>query len=396
MKTRLENFFQDVTLIGIITSAIVVLVGMTSSAVLVFEAATAAGLTPGQASSWLGSLCLGMGIGAIGLSLYFKTPVLLAWSTAGAALLITGAQGFTLPEITGAFIFSALAIFLSGITGFFEKIKKHIPLPIASALFAGVLLPFSIKAFLGIKSQPVLVILMFAAYILGKKFWPRANMFGVVAIGFLAAYFQGLLHIHDIRWEWTHWYGSMPVFSIPAILSLGLPLYLVTMASQNLTGIAAMRAHGYQTSISPLLTWIGLINFITAFFGGFAINLAAITAAIGMSPDVHPDPKKRYISGVISGLIYILIGLMAGAFTSVFAAFPPEMIMAIAGFALLATIANNLQICLQTESQKEAAFVTFIATASGLTLFGIGSAFWGLILGGIVQIALRKKSPSHT
>lgn len=388
---RIKNLKNDLTPLGLVAAFMVVLVGMSGSAVLVFQAATAAGLDSGGASSWLGSLCLGMGLVAFFLSLYYRTPVLIAWSTAGAALLITGVKGFTIPEIIGAFVFSALAMFICGFTGIFEKMMKHIPVPIASALLGGVLLQFSLNAFLSFKTQPLLVGLMFLSYLIGRKFWPRATMLGVLIVGFAVAAPLKLLHIGDISFVPTEWHFTVPAFSIQALLSIGIPLFIVTMASQNLTGYAVMRAHGYKTPLSPLLSWTGFVNIITAFFGGFAINLAAVTAAIGMGPDVHPQPEKRYISGVISGFLYIVIGLMAGAITSVFAAFPPEMIMAIAGFALLGTISSCLQKALEVDSQREAAFVTFVVTASGIAILGVGSAFWGLIAGALTQFLLQSR-----
>jgi benzoate membrane transport protein len=382
--TTLTQLKKDFSLSATIAGLVAVLVGMTSSAVIVFQAALAFGASASEAGSWLGSLCIGMGILAIYFSMKYKAPVLIAWSTAGGVLLVTGANGFSMSEAIGAFLVSAFLILLCGITGLFEKIMDRIPVPLTSGLLAGVLVHYCLDAFHGFTNSPYLIGGMFVAYLAGKKFWPQLTMMLVLVTGILVAALSGNLKFTDVAFELVQFKAVMPALSVQAILSLALPLFIVTMASQNLTGISVMRAYQYQNPISPLITGNGAMNLLTAFFGGFAINLAAITAAIGMGPECHPDRDKRYVSGVLSGLIYIMIGVFAGTVTSLFAAFPKEMITAIAGFALLGTVASGIEKALSSAVHREAAFLTFVVAASGLSFWGIGSAFWAVLVGLIV------------
>lgn len=377
----LSDFKKDFSVSALIAGLIVVLVGMTSSAVIVFQTAQAFGASTEDAGSWLGSLCIGMSILTIYFSLRYKIPILMAWSTPGAVLLIAGASHFTLAESIGAFLFSALLVFIFGITGWFEKLIDRIPLSLTAALLAGVLLHFCLEAFSAFKNSPWLVGLMFATYLIARKFFPVMRMLLVLIVGIAVSIYFGLFKANEVQFLLTQFKFVSPVFSFTAFLSLGIPLFIVTMASQNLTGLAVMKNYQFHPPISRVMSGLGLINMIIAFFGGFQINLAAITAAIAMGPEAHADRNRRYVAAVISGIIYLLIGLFAGTVTSLFAAFPKEMIAAIAGFALLATVASGLEKALSEPHQKEAAFVTFIIAASGVSAFGISSAFWALLIG---------------
>lgn len=316
----------------------------------------------------------------------------MAWSTPGAVLLMAGASHFTLPEAIGAFLISALLVLIFGITGWFEKIIDRIPVSLTSALLAGVLLHFCLDAFSAFKDNPWLVGLMFATYLIARKFFPVMRMLLVLIVGVGVCLYFDMFKAGDVHFLMTQFKFVSPEFSFTAFLSLAVPLFIVTMASQNLTGLAVMKNYQYYPPISKLMIGLGLTNFITAFFGGFKVNLAAITAAIAMGPEAHPDRNRRYVAAVISGGIYILIGLFAGTVTSLFAAFPKEMISAIAGFALLGTVASGLEKALAEPHQKEAAFVTFIIAASGVTAFGISSAFWALIIGLAKQYLMDYKS----
>lgn len=390
----MKNLAKDFSLSAVVAGLIVVLVGMTSSAVLVFQAAQAAGVDAASASSWLGALCLGQGLLSVFLSIRSRTPIMMAWSTPGAALIAGGLNGMTLPELTGAFVFSAALILLCGLTGMFDRLVARIPVPLSAALLAGVLLHFALETFAFFPGQPMLIGLMFLAYVAGKKFWPRGTMVLALGVGALVAATLGQLHFENFHVAATRWTFTAPALSLSALLGVGVPLFIVTMASQNLTGMTVMRAYGYQTPVSPLLTWAGAVNLVTAVFGGFTINLAAITAAIGMGPECHPQPEKRYVAAVVSGAIYIVIGLFAATVTSLFAAFPKEMVIAVAGLALLATISSSLLRAVENESEREAAFVTFVVTASGVSFCAIGSAFWGLALGAFVLFVMKPRKAS--
>lgn len=393
MRHYLSQLKSDFSLSAAIAGFIAVVVGLTSSAVIVFEAARSLGLNTDQAGSWLGSMCVGMGFVSVMLSLYCRAPILTAWSTAGAAILVTGLVGVRPSDAIGAFVVSASLILLCGVTGIFEKLMNRIPLQIASALLAGVLLHFAVDSFVAFSSQPLLIGLMFLTYLCGRRFWPRWAMLGVLCAGVIVTSLTGLMQFDKIHFTATQFQFVSPTFSLPTLIGIGIPLFVVTMASQNLTGYSMMRVYGYQVPLSPLLTATGLANVIAAFFGGFTITLAAITAAVGMDANVHPDPRKRYISGVVSGALYIIVGLAAGGVTSLFSAFPREMVLAIAGFALLATIANSLETALHEQAQRKPAFITFVVSASGLTVFGIGSAFWGIVAGlitGLILVPTKK------
>lgn len=387
MRT-ISQFNKDFSISALVAGLIAVLVGMTSSAIVVFQAASQFAATAAEASSWLGSLCLGMGILTIYFSLKYKTPILMAWSTPGAVLLVSGARGFTLAEATGAFVFSSFLVFLFGMTGWFEKIMNRISLAMTSALLAGVLLHFCLDAFVSFKSAPWLVGGMLLAYVLGKRWNPRMTMLWVLLAGLAIASIMGDFHFKEVHFGWTFFRFTAPVFSVSSLISLGVPLFIVTMASQNLTGLSVMRNYHFNNPVSPLITGMGVMNIITSFFGGFTINLAAITAAIAMGPEAHANKEKRYVAAVIAGVCYFVIGLFAASVTSLFGAFPAAMIAAVAGFALLGTVSSGLETALAKPDDKEAAFITFAIAASDLNFFGIGSAFWAVVLGVLAQFVL--------
>ena len=387
----MKNTLKDFSLSTIVAGIIAVLVGYTSSAVIVFQAASAAGATPLEAGAWLGIICVAMGTLSIVLSYKYKMPIMFAWSTPGAALLITGAAGFSLPEIVGVFIFSSSLIFLSGVTGFFEKIMNKIPVGIASAMLAGILLHFAFEVFTSMKTQMILSLSMFVTYLIGRRFFQRYNIVIVLCIGVMVAWLQNLLHFGPIDFAVLRPVFTYPDFRLASIISLGIPLFVVTMASQNLTGVAVMKAFDYRPNISRLIAWSGFTNFLIAPFGGYTINLSALTAAICMGPESHPDEKKRYTAALTMGVIYILIGLFSSAVVGIFVAFPKELIMTIAGLALMSTISNGIISAVHHEEDREASMITFFVTASGVSVLGIGSAFWGLVAGCVFSVILKLK-----
>jgi len=373
---------------AVVAGFVAVLVGYTSSAVIVFEAARAAGATPAQTASWMWALGIGMGLTTIVLSLRYRMPVLTAWSTPGAALLITGVSGLPMAEIIGAFVLTGLAIVAIGLSGAFDRLMKRLPTALAAAMLAGVLLRFGLDAFGAMKSQFALVFTMFATFLLGRRAWPRFAVPVALAVGVSIAGALGLFG--SLAWPsgLTRPEFVAPELSWAAAIGVTLPLLVVTMASQNVPGVATLQVHGYKPPVSPIITTTGVATTLLAPFGGYAFNLAAITAAICMGPDAHHDPARRYTAAVSAGVFYVLVGLFGGAVAGLFAAFPRELVLAIAGLALLATIGNGLAAALQEESTRDAAVITFVATASGVTLFSIGSAFWGLVAG-LIALAVR-------
>ena len=373
----------DLSLSAASAGFVAVLVGFTSSVAIVFQAATALGATPAQLASWMWALGLGMGLCSVLPSLWLRQPVMVAWSTPGAAVLATAgvAGGFGMAQATGAFIVCALLITLFGVTGWFERLLGRIPMPIASALLAGVLTRFGLDAFVALKSAFTLVLLMLVAYLAGRRLWARYAVPGVLVVGVAYAAALGQLHLGSVQWGLTLPVFTAPEFTWRATVSLALPLFVVTMASQNLPGVAAIRAAGYDMPISKVITLTGLATLVLAPFGAFALNLSAITAAICMGREAHPDPAKRYMAAVCCGALYCVIGLFGAAVTGVLSAFPRELVAAIAGLALLGSIGGGLAVALRDDAYREAALITFLVTLSGVGLAGIGSAFWGVVAG---------------
>ncbi|MEW2140114.1 benzoate/H(+) symporter BenE family transporter [Streptomyces sp. NPDC005409] len=377
---------------------IAVLVGVTSSAAIVFTAAQAAGAGPRELTSWMLALGVGMGVTCIGLSLRYKAPVVTAWSTPGAALLVSGLDGVTMAQAVGAFLVSAALIVLSGLTGWFERVMGRIPVPLASGLLAGVLVQFGTGLFARMDGHFAVVFSMFAVYLLGRRLLPRYAIIAALAAGVAVAAVQGSLQPGRIRFALAEPVFTAPAFSLQVIVSVALPLFVVTMASQNLPGVAVLRGDGYdRVPVSPLITWTGATNLLLAPFGCFGLNLAAITAAICTGREAHEDPERRYLAGVWAGLFYLAVGVFGGTVGSLLTALPTALILGIAGLGLLGTIGNSLTSALSDEAAREAAVVTFLATASGVTLLGVGSAFWGLLAGALTLAVTRwRRTPRRT
>ncbi len=381
----MNSFLRDSSLSAASAGFVAVLVGFTSSVAIVFQAANAFGATPGQIGSWMWALGLGMGLCSLAASLWLRQPVMVAWSTPGAAVLATaGASGaFGMDEAVGAFMVCAALITLCGVTGWFEAIMDRIPIALASALLAGVLARFGMDAFLAAQSAFALVLLMLLAYLAGRRWWPRYAVPVVLVVGMVCAVAQGRMQAVSVPWSLTVPEFTAPQFTWRATLNLALPLFVVTMASQNLPGVAAIRAAGYSMPISRLITLTGLATLILAPFGAFALNLAAITAAICMGREAHPDPRRRYVAAAASGAIYCVVGLFGAAVAGVLTALPSELVLAVAGLALLGSIGGGLAVAVKDESHREAALITFLVTLSGFQWLGIGSAFWGIAAGAL-------------
>jgi benzoate membrane transport protein len=394
------RFLKDLSLSAFTAGFVAVLVGFTSSVAIVFQAAQAFGATPEMISSWMWALGLGMGLASALPSLWWRKPVMIAWSTPGAAVLAVAGAGYGMNEAVGAFIVCAVLMTLAGATGWFERVMNRIPMELASALLAGVLARFGLQAFVAAQTALPLVLLMLGTYLIGRRAVPRyaVPLTLVVAIAFAAL--RG-----ELVWGAVHFSVAMPVFTMPvfslqAVVSLALPLFVVTMASQNLPGVAAIRAARYELPVSKLITVSGLTTLLLAPFGAFALNLSAITAAICMGREAHEDPARRYTAAVSCGAIYVVIGLFGAAVTGLLTAFPKELVASIAGLALLGTIGGGLAAAVRDETHREAALITFLVTLSGVTLAGIGSAFWGVVAGaialGIQQLGRKSLGAANT
>ncbi len=379
------RFFKDLSLSAFTAGFVAVLVGFTSSVAIVFQAAQAFQATPAQITSWMWALGLGMGLCSLVPSLLLRQPVMVAWSTPGAAVLATAglAGGFSMAEAIGAFMASALLITLAGATGWFERVMNRIPMEIAAALLAGVLARFGLQAFAAAQTALPLVLLMLGGYLVARRLAPRYAVVITLAlaIGFVAL--RGDMRWSAVQFELAVPQFTAPRFSLSALVSLALPLFVVTMASQNLPGVAVMRATGYDLPVSRLITMTGLATLVLAPFGAYALNFSAITAAICMGPEAHEDRAKRYTAAVSCGLIYVVIGIFGAVITGLLTAFPKELVVAIAGLALLGTIGNGLAAALRDEAHREAALITFLVTLSGVVVAGVGSAFWGVVAGSL-------------
>ena len=393
------RFFRDLSLSAATAGFVAVLVGFTSSVAIVFQAAQAFNATPAQMTSWMWALGLGMGLCSAIPSLILRQPVMVAWSTPGAAVLASAglAGGFTMAEAIGAFLICGALITLAGATGWFERVMNRIPMAIAAALLAGVLARFGLQAFGAAQTALALVVLMLLVYLVSRRLVPRYAVVFTLLAGVAQVVGTGRFNAGALTLEWAVPVFTAPSFSLAAFTSLALPLFIVTMASQNLPGVAAIRAAGYDMPISRILTVTGIATLVLAPFGAFALNLSAITAAICMGPEAHPNRDKRYTAAVVCGALYVAIGLVGALVTGLLIAFPRELVMGIAGIALLGSIGGGLHAALKDDEHREAALITFLVTLSGVAIAGIGSAFWGVVAGAVAlfvqQYGLAKKPP---
>jgi len=385
-------WWRDISLPAVAAGFITVLVGFASSAVIVFQAARAVGADQQQTASWMWALGLGMGVTCIGLSLRYRVPVVTAWSTPGAAMLVVGAGGVSLPEATGAFLLAATLGAILGFSGIFARMMQRVPMALAAGMLAGVLLRFGLDVFVSMGTQLGMAVAMLATWLVFRRWSPRYAVIATLVVGIGIASMQGSMQLQELRLQVATPVWISPRLSWTAVVSIALPLLVVTMASQNVPGVAVMRASGYDVPVSPVIGWIGVVNMALAPFGAFAMNLAAITAAICMGREAHEDPTRRYTAAIAAGGFYLLVGLFGATVAALFAAFPGELIACVAGIALFGTIGNSLASALAVERDREAALVTFLVTASGLSLGGIGSAFWGLVAGAVCLVVLRREA----
>jgi benzoate membrane transport protein len=368
---------------------IAILVGYTSSVAIIFQAIDQLGATEAQANSWMMMLGLGMGLSTLYLALRSRMPVLTAWSTPGAALIALS-SGVTLPEATGAFLFCAALLIVTGLSGWFDRVARLVPDALANAMLAGILFSFGMKIFDGLGTDPVLVALMAGSYLAMKAYAPRYAIAVVLLGGLgwvaLTGGFQGT----NLPLTLAIPVYVMPELSWTALIGLGLPLYLVTMSSQNMPGVVTLRADGYEPDIGQAITVTGIVSLLFAPFGGYAFNLAAITAAICTGPDADENPATRYKAALFAGGFYVIVGLMGATVIGLFLILPKALVLTVAALALLGTIGNSLSAALTAPQDREAALVTFMATASGFSLLGIGAPFWALVLGLLTRFALRR------
>ncbi|WP_426945132.1 benzoate/H(+) symporter BenE family transporter [Pseudomonas oryzihabitans] len=381
----------DTSPAAVVAGFVAMLVGYTSSLVLMFQAGQNAGLSSGQISSWIWALSIGMALTTIGLSLKYRTPIVIAWSTPGAALLVTSLPSVPYSDAIGAFVLCAVLLALCGLTGSVDRLLRRVPPALAAALLAGILFRIGIEICSAAQHQTALVLGMALAYLVAKRLWPRYCVLVALVAGLLLAAGLGLLDFHGLRLELAVPVWTSPTFSLAATIGIAIPLFVVAMASQNMPGIAVLRTDGYAVPASPLIATTGLASLLLAPFGSHGINLAAISAAICTGPQAHEDASKRYTAAVWCGLFYGIAGLFGATLAALFASLPCELVISVAALALLGSIMNGLHGALADPGQREPALITFLVTASGLTLGGIGSAFWGLVAGLLASLLLTAR-----
>ncbi|WP_307743146.1 benzoate/H(+) symporter BenE family transporter [uncultured Pantoea sp.] len=379
------------TLPMVVSGFVAVLVGYSSSGAIIYQMFQAAGATPAQIGGWLSVLGIAMGIASLGLSLRYRMPVLAAWSTPGAALLATSFHGISLNEAVGVFVFSNLLIVLCGVTGLFARLMNHIPASLAAAMLAGILLRFGLQTFADLQTNFVLCGSMCLAWLLARRWLARYAILVTLLIGIAVALAQHAIHFPPQPLSVMLPEPVMPHFTLTTLLGIGVPYFLVTMASQNAPGIATLQAHGYRAPVSALMSWTGLTALLLSPFGGFSVCVAAITAAICMSDEVDPDPQQRWRAAVLAGIFYLLAGASGVLIAVLFSALPGVLIEALAGLALLATLGGSLQRALEQPAERDSALITFLITASGVSLLGIGPAFWGLVGGIVAHLLLVRR-----
>lgn len=373
----------------VVAGLISVIVNYGGTFILVFQAAKVAGLSPELTASWVWSVSIGVGVSGLVLSWHYREPVITAWSTPAAAFLVTALATTPYAEAIGAYIISAAAFVLLGLSGTFEKLIRLIPVSIASGLLAGILLQFGIGAFGGATIDPLLVGLLIVAYIFFKRFTARYAVVGILVLGIGFLLIQGRVDLSGLRLALAYPVFTMPVFSLNALLSVALPLFLITLTGQYMPGMLVLRNDGFKTSANPIVTITGLGSLVMAPFGSHAFNIAAITAAIATGKEAHEDPSKRWVAGIAAGAFYVLVGVFGVTLAAVFMAFPASFIMTLAGLALLGTIGGSLASAMAEPKTREAALITFLASAANISFLGIGGAFWGLVIGLLAYTVLN-------
>lgn len=379
----------------IVAGLISVIVNYGGTFILVFQAAKVAGLSPELTASWVWSISIGVGVTGLLLSWVSREPIITAWSTPAAAFLVTALATTPYEEAIGAYLISAAAFVALGLSSYFERLIRLIPNGIAAGLLAGILLQFGIGAFGSMTLDPKLAGLLILAYLIIKRFSARYAVVGILILGLSFLLLEHRVDLSGLKLELAAPVFTMPVFTLNALLSVALPLFLITLTGQYMPGMLVLRNDGFRTSANPIVWVTGLGSLIMAPFGSHAMNVAAITAAICTGPEAHRDPSKRWVAGIAAGVFYILVGVFGLTLAAVFMAFPATFITTLAGLALLGTIGGSLAGAMADVKSREAALITFLASAANITLFGIGGAFWGLVIGLLAYFILNGKLPQR-
>lgn len=388
MTTLLKTLKQDWSISATVAGFLAVLISYSGPLIIFFQAAQRANVSTDMMVSWIWGISIGAAVAGIYLSIKYKTPVITAWSAPGTALLVTLFPDISLNEAVAAYITSAIVIFLIGITGCFDKLLKWIPQDVAAGMMAGILFQFGINLFTASDSMPLIVFSMLMVFLIAKRLMPRYTMIWVLAAGILLSLFLGKMNPVEVSFNLAVPQWISPEWSWNSTLNLALPLILVSLTGQFLPGMAIMKLSGYNTPAKPIISATSIASLAVACVGGITIALASITAALCMGKDAHELKEKRYIAGIANGLFYILGGLFAGSIVMLFSLLPKELVAALAGLALLGAIATNITAAMQNPQHRDAALITFLATASGMHFLGLSSVFWGICIGVIAHLIL--------
>jgi benzoate membrane transport protein len=363
------------------TGFLAVLISYSGPLVIFIQAANVGGMSPEMLSSWIWAISIGAGVSGIALSIFLKTPIITAWSAPGTALLLHLFPKITMPEVVGAYLTAAIITTIIGLSGYFERIVKFVPQGIAAAMIAGILFQFGMQAFVASSELPGVVMAMVAVYLICRRFAPTLTVILVAVTGFACVFFLDLATLSEVKIALAKPIFTLPEFSLSVFFSFTIPLVVVSLTGQYLPGLVILRLDGYQQQSRAIVGGTSLISIVMAFFGGISIVLAAITAALCTGKESHPDPKKRYVAGIANGVFYLIGGTFAGTIVLLFNAIPSAVIAALAGLALIGAIVANIRLLSANSSYIEPAVITFLVTASNMSIGGMGSAFWGIILG---------------
>lgn len=396
MATLLKTLKNDWSISATVAGFLAVLISYSGPLIIFFQAAQRAHVSTDMMVSWIWGISIGAAVSGIYLSIKYKTPVITAWSAPGTALLVTLFPNVSLNEAVAAYITSAIVIFLIGVTGYFDKLLKWIPQDVAAGMMAGILFQFGIGLFTASDSMPFIVFSMLIVFLIAKGLMPRYTMIWVLATGVLLSLFLGKMNPVDVSFSLAIPQWISPEWTWNSTLNLAVPLILVSLTGQFLPGMAIMKLSGYDTPAKPIITVTSIASLAVACVGGITIVLASITAALCMGKDAHELKEKRYIAGIANGIFYILGGLFAGSIVMLFSLLPKELVAALAGLALLGAIATNISVAMKNDSQRDAALITFLATASGMHFLGLSSVFWGICIGVIAHFILTPRSTPAT
>ncbi|MBX2882236.1 MAG: benzoate/H(+) symporter BenE family transporter [Granulosicoccus sp.] len=365
-------------------------VGFASSFAVILQGLVTVGASTAQAASGLMALCLAMGLAAIVLSTRTRLPISVAWSTPGGALLAGTVVEGGFGVAVGAFIGCAVMLMLSGLIPWLGRLVARLPVCLASAMLAGILFRLCTAPAIAMAEVPLVGVLLIAAWAIGGFI---NRLLAVPAALFVfVVYTLMSFDLSSLAWEkvdWFPWVWITPEFTLQGLISIAVPLFIVTTASQNIPGAAVLQSNGYVTPMGPLVATTGLFSLLSAPFGGHAVNLAAITAALCAGEESHPDPTRRYWSAIVAGVWYIIIGVSAGAVTLFVSLAPAIVLQAVAGLALMGSFAAASVAAFTTTQYREAAAITFFIAASGVSFGGISGAFWGLLAGVLVYTLIR-------